>query len=154
MVGVSGALSAGAGPERAERAGAAGRGVQLGGGRRAGPARDPSGCVGAEGHFPGGRGRQSRGSPPGRRRAPVSQPPLVRRLQRKRAAGLGASAGLGVGSQGLRVRVPEGSSVRNPRAGPQAPPTPSGLCPAAPVCVGGVGAGLQARRFPSMVTGQ
>lgn len=51
----------------------------------------------------------------------------------------GEPAGLGVGSQDLRVRVPEGSSVRSPEGRPEAPPTPSGLCPAAPVCEGGGG---------------
>lgn len=64
------------------------------------------------------------------------------------SGGLWGVCGLGRGSQDLRVRVPEGSGGRSPRAGPQAPPIPSGLCPAAPECAGGGGGWVTGLEIP------
>lgn len=44
----------------------------------------------------------------------------------------------------MRVRVPPGSSGRSP----QAPPTPSGLCPAASGCAGGGGGRVTGLEVP------
>lgn len=116
--------------------------------------RDPSGCVGAQGHFPGGRGRPGMGSPFGRRRAPASPPDLERGGGGSERRALGSLRARGEGARicGFGSQMDRAAGAR----GPARRPLPlRQVFVQRPLCVReGVGAGLLAWRFPSIVTGQ
>jgi hypothetical protein len=116
----------------------------------------PERVRGSPGSLPGGEGASRVGD---RRSAadghPLSRPHWCRGGSSSRQPALGSLRGWGEGRrQDLRVRVSEGSCGRSP--GPARRPLPlRQVFVQRPLCVWeGVGAGLLAWRFPSIVSGQ
>lgn len=111
-------------------------------GRRARPAGDPGGCVGAEGHFPGGGGRQTRGSRLRRDGHPLRRPLWCAGCSNSERPALGGACGIG----GWGAGICGFGSPKDPVSGARGParrPLPlRQVFVQRPLCVCGRGWGL------------